>query len=101
MLQGGVFVMTLIGERKGPMKRLLKAARERWHKILFFVGCFRSCTFPQEPVSPYPVSSRPCDHIFRFQSIAPMISDPWPRAYPMPRTPPCLGCNTSPLYPPA
>src|SRR5262249_32607507 len=48
----------------------LKAARERWHKILFFVGCFRSCTFPQEPVFPFrPVSSRPYNQTYLLQSI--------------------------------
>ena len=31
VLQRGVFVVALVGERERPVKRLLEAARERWH----------------------------------------------------------------------
>ena len=38
MLKRCVFVVPLIGERQGPMKRLFEAARERWHSMsLHFV----------------------------------------------------------------
>jgi hypothetical protein len=34
-------VVPLVGEREGPVERLLKTARERRHQILFSAGCFR------------------------------------------------------------
>ena len=31
VLEGGIFVMALIGERQGAMQRLLEAAGKTWH----------------------------------------------------------------------
>ena len=42
VLERGVFMMALIGQRQGPVERLFKAARERWHFQYLFLSTGRS-----------------------------------------------------------